>query len=242
MLRWRDDEPILASIGFFSTFQLRPQLIYQIFNFISSYPQPPSSIFHQTCHTAKWCNHPAPLLPCNHWHHDGRLMQMIITSTPKITTDFILLLVSNYPLSNPLSKGPKSLLLQHLCLIILAILYFFEDSFIPYTFVDFIDSNDYNSAQRKERIAEFQATIPAKTSIPTVQLQVHRLRWHDHTQPWHVSRWARIKAKLCSYSCCWSIIHWLIQLTHFGAVEEITEVSLVDVPIVLLYDSTLLPC
>ena len=82
--RWRDDEPILASIEFSLTFQLCPQLIYKIFEFISCYPQPPSSIFHQTCHTAKQCNHPALLLPCNHWHHNARLMQMIITSTPKI--------------------------------------------------------------------------------------------------------------------------------------------------------------
>ena len=53
---------------------------------------------------------------------------------------------------------------------------FFEDSFIPYAFVDFVDSDDYNSARRKERVVEFQATIPAETSIPTVQLQVHRSR------------------------------------------------------------------
>ena len=79
---------------------------------------------------------------------------------------------------------------------------FFEDSFIPYAFVDFIDSDDYNSTRRKEHVAEFQATIPAKTSIPTLQLQVHRSRQHDHAQPRHVSRWARIKAKLRSYSCC----------------------------------------
>ena len=57
---------------------------------------------------------------------------------------------------------------------------FFEDSFIPYAFVDFVDSDDYNSAQRKERVVEFQATILARTSIPTVQLQVHRLRQRDH--------------------------------------------------------------
>ena len=108
---WRDDEPILASIGFSSTFQLQPQLIYQIFDFIACYPQPPSSIFHQTCHTVNWCNHPALLLPCNYWHHNGCLMQMIIASIPKITTDFILLLMPNYPISNPLSDGLKSLLL-----------------------------------------------------------------------------------------------------------------------------------
>ena len=52
----------------------------------------------------------------------------------------------------------------------------FEDSFIPYTFVNFVDSDDYNSAWRKERVAEFQATIPAKTSIPIVELQVHLSR------------------------------------------------------------------
>ena len=46
---------------------------------------------------------------------------------------------------------------------------FFKDSFIPYAFVDFVDSNNYNSAWRKERLAEFQATIPAETSVPTVQ-------------------------------------------------------------------------
>ena len=57
---------------------------------------------------------------------------------------------------------------------------FFEDSFIPYAFVDFVDSNDYNSAQRKEHVVEFQATDLAETSIPTVQLQVHRLRQRDH--------------------------------------------------------------
>ena len=44
-LRWRDDELILASIRFSSTFQLWPQLIYQTFDFISCYPQPLSSIF-----------------------------------------------------------------------------------------------------------------------------------------------------------------------------------------------------
>ena len=118
---------------------------------------------------------------------------------------------------------------------------FFKDSFILYAFIDFVDSDDYNSAWRKEHVAEFQATILAKTSIPTVQLQVHHSRWCDHAQPWHVSRWARIKAKLCSYSCCWSIIKWLIQLTHFRAIEEITEVSLIVIPIVFLYDSTSLP-
>ena len=45
---------------------------------------------------------------------------------------------------------------------------FFKDSSIPYAFVDFVDSNDYNSAQRKECVAEFQATVLVKTSIPTV--------------------------------------------------------------------------
>ena len=79
---------------------------------------------------------------------------------------------------------------------------FFEDSFIPYAFVDFVDSNKYNSAWRKECVVEFQATIPVKTSIPTVQLQVHHSRRCDHAQPQYVSRWTRIKAKLCSYSCC----------------------------------------
>ena len=43
-------------------------------------------------------------------------------------------------------------------------------SFISHAFVDFVDSNDYNSAWRKECVAEFQATISADTSIPTVQL------------------------------------------------------------------------
>ena len=60
---------------------------------------------------------------------------------------------------------------------------FFEDSFIPYAFVDFVDSDDYNSAWRKEHVVEFQATVPAKTSIPTVQLWVHRSRQRDHAQP-----------------------------------------------------------
>ena len=60
---------------------------------------------------------------------------------------------------------------------------FFEDSFIPYAFIYFVDSDDYNSVWRKERVAEFQATIPAETSIPTVQLQVHHSRRCDHTQP-----------------------------------------------------------
>ena len=49
---------------------------------------------------------------------------MIIASIPKTTTNFILLLMPNYLISNPLSDGPKSLLLQHHCLIIFAILYF----------------------------------------------------------------------------------------------------------------------
>ena len=79
---------------------------------------------------------------------------------------------------------------------------FFEDSFIPYAFVDFIDSDDYNSAWRGECVVEIQATVPAETSIPTVQLRVHRSRRRDHAKPRHVSRWTRIKAKLCSYSCC----------------------------------------
>ena len=52
---------------------------------------------------------------------------------------------------------------------------FFEDPFIPYAFVDFVDSDDYNSAWRKERVAEFEATVLAKTSIPTV-------KWQDTTQ------------------------------------------------------------
>ena len=65
----------------------------------------------------------------------------------------------------------------------------FEDSFIPYAFVNFVDSDDYNSAQRKECVAEFQGTIPAETSIPTVQLWVHHSRRCDHAQPQHVSRW-----------------------------------------------------
>ena len=53
---------------------------------------------------------------------------------------------------------------------------FFEDSFIPYTFIDFVDSDDYNSAWRKECVAEFQATTLAETFIPTVQLQVRHSR------------------------------------------------------------------
>ena len=79
---------------------------------------------------------------------------------------------------------------------------FFEDSFIPYAFVNFVNSNDYNSAWRKENVVEFQTTIPAETSIPTVRLWVHHSRQRDHTQLRHVSRWVRIKAKLYSYSCC----------------------------------------
>ena len=57
---------------------------------------------------------------------------------------------------------------------------FFKDSFIPYAFVDFVDSDDYNSAWRKEHVVEFQATVPAETSIPTVQLRVHHSRPPDH--------------------------------------------------------------
>ena len=56
---------------------------------------------------------------------------MIIASTLKITTDFILLLMLNYPISNPLSNGPKNLLLQYLCLIILVILYFLKVPLSP---------------------------------------------------------------------------------------------------------------
>ena len=70
---------------------------------------------------------------------------------------------------------------------------FFEDSFIPYAFVDFVGSNDYNSPWRREHVAEFQATIPAETTIPTVQLWVHRSRRHDHAQLRHVSRWVESK-------------------------------------------------
>ena len=148
---------------------------------------------------------------------------------------------ANYLISNPSSNGPEksspppTSLPYHIGDPI-----FFEDSFIPYAFVD-VDSDNYNSAWRKECVVEFQATVPAETSVPTVQLRVHRSRRRDHAQPRHVSRWTRIKAKLCSYFCCWSIIKWLIQLTHLGDIEEITEVSLVDVSIVLLYDSTPLP-
>ena len=39
---------------------------------------------------------------------------------------------------------------------------------------------------------------------------MHRSRQRDHAQPRHISRWARIKAKLCSYSC--GLIHH--QVTH----------------------------
>ena len=53
-----------------------------------------------------------------------------------------------------------------------------------------------------QRVVEFQATIPAETSIPILQLRVHHSRRCDHAQPRHVSRWARIKTKLCSYCCC----------------------------------------
>ena len=60
---------------------------------------------------------------------------------------------------------------------------FFEDSFIPYAFVDFVDSDGHNSARRKECVVEFQATVPAETSIPTIQLQVHHSRRGDHAQP-----------------------------------------------------------
>ena len=101
---------------------------------------------------------------------------MIIASIPKTTTSFILLLVPNYLISNPLSDGPESLLLQHRCLIKIGDPIFFEDSFIPYAFVDFVDSKDYNSAWRKECVVEFQAIVPAETSIPTVQLWVHHSR------------------------------------------------------------------
>ena len=80
-----------------------------------------------------------------------------------------------------LSNGSKSLLLQHLYYIGNPIL--FEDSLIPYTFVNFIDINNYNSVQRREQVAEFQAAIPAKASVPTVQLQVHHSRQCDHAQP-----------------------------------------------------------
>ena len=72
----------------------------------------------------------------------------------------------------------------------------------------------------EKHVAEFQATILAETSIPTVQLQVHHLRQCDHVKPQYICRWARIKAKLYSYSCCWSIIKWLIQMTHFGAMKK----------------------
>ena len=34
---------------------------------------------------------------------------------------------------------------------------FFEDSFIPYAFVNFVDSDDYNSAQRKECVVRLQS-------------------------------------------------------------------------------------
>ena len=148
-------------------------------------------------------------------HPFQKLPQTLSSSSCQITPSQICYQKSSPPTSLPYHIGDPI---------------FFEDSFIPHAFV--------NSSQRKERVAEFQATIPAKMSIPTIQLQVHRSRRCDHAQPQHVFRWARIKAKLCSYSCCWSIIKWLIQLTHLRAIKEITEVSLVDIPIVLLYDST----
>ena len=55
---------------------------------------------------------------------------MIIVSISKITTDSILLM-PNYPISNPLSNDPKSLLLQHLYLIVLAMLYFLKIPLSP---------------------------------------------------------------------------------------------------------------
>ena len=59
---------------------------------------------------------------------------------------------------------------------------FFEDSLLPYTFVNFVDSNNYNSAQQREHVAEFQAAISAEASVSTVQLWVHCSRQYDHTQ------------------------------------------------------------
>ena len=69
----------------------------------------------------------------------------------------------------PQKSSPPTLLPYHIG----DPIFFFEDSFIPYAFVYFANSDDYNSARRKERVVKFQATVPAKTSIPTVQLRVH---------------------------------------------------------------------
>ena len=125
----------------------------------------------------------------------------IITSILKTTTNFILLLVPNNLISNPSSNGPKSLLFQHCYLIILVILYFSKIPLSPMPLLTFLTPTTI-TVHREKNGGEFQATIPAETSIPTVQLRVHHSRRCDHAQPQHVSRWARIKAKLCSYSCC----------------------------------------
>ena len=92
--RWWSDSSIYWVLLNIST--LTSVYIYQIFNFISS-STTPSSIFHQQCHSVKLCSHQALLLPCNCWHHDGHLIQRIITSIPKIITDSILLLMLNIP-------------------------------------------------------------------------------------------------------------------------------------------------
>ena len=113
---------------------------------------------------------------------------MIIASIPKITTGSIPL--PHVKLSHlksiikwPKKSSPPTSFPYHIGDPI-----FFEDSFIPYAFVNFVDFDDYNSAWREECVAEFQATIPAKTSIPTVQLLVHHSRQRDHAQPQYISR------------------------------------------------------
>ena len=107
---------------------------------------------------------------------------MIIASIPKTTTNFILLLMPISHLKSIIKWPQKSSLPTSLPYYIGDPI-FFEDSFIPYAFVDFVDSDDYNSAWRKERVVEFQATTQPKLLF--LQFNVHRSRRHDMIMPNH---------------------------------------------------------
>ena len=126
--RWRDDELILASIGFSSTFQLRPQFIYQTFAFTSCYSQPPSSIF------IKHAIQPTDAIIQLHYCL-ATIEITIVTWCRWLSHPFQkppqTLSSSSCLISNPSLNGPKSLLFQHRYLIILVILYFSKIPLFP---------------------------------------------------------------------------------------------------------------
>ena len=119
----------------------------------------------------------------------------------------------------------------------------FEGSPEPYIFLGEKQIHQHDNGNQDEYLAEFRA--PRELSYPPCSIKLilhHHIQWDCIIPPPHFLSWYWFKAKFQKYCCLWLtvVMKWSIlesQMTCFGANKDCGWCSLVDLSIVLLYDS-----